>query len=126
MELVSKLEELAIQSEISAGTLGEKSKKLDHGTIVPLYFINQYFEDYKIVRISISGLSFLDHYRFGKCIKESVESLRRKVVIIASGDLSHRLKNDGPYSYAEEGPIFDKKVTEYMKTADFMGFLNFD
>ncbi|NLP30086.1 MAG: AmmeMemoRadiSam system protein A [Clostridiales bacterium] len=126
VELVSKLEELAIQNEISAGTLGEKSKKLDHGTIVPLYFINQCFEDYKIVRISISGLSFLDHYRFGKCIKESVESLRRKVVIIASGDLSHRLKNDGPYSYAEEGPIFDKKVTEYMKTADFMGFLNFD
>ncbi|NLY70117.1 MAG: AmmeMemoRadiSam system protein A [Clostridiales bacterium] len=125
-ELVAKIEELATQKGISAGTLGEKSKNLDHGALIPLYFINQYFEDYKIIRVSISGLSFIDHYRFGKCIKEAIESLGRKTVIVASGDLSHRLKNDGPYSYAEEGPIFDKKVTEYMRTADFMGFLNFD
>ena len=45
--------------QIEAGTLGEKDPSLDHGTMVPLYFINQYLKDYKLVRIGLSGLSGL-------------------------------------------------------------------
>lgn len=125
-ELTAKLEELAGQKQIPAGTLGERDKALDHGTMVPLHFLKQYSEDFKIVRISVSGLTPLEHYRFGKCIKEAVEKLDKRVAIIASGDLSHRLRDDGPYSYAEEGPLFDRKVTEYMEDADFISFLSFE
>ena len=44
---------------------------------------------------------------------------------MASGDLSHRLKDDGPYDYAEEGPIFDEQVTKAMAEGDFLAFLKF-
>jgi AmmeMemoRadiSam system protein A/AmmeMemoRadiSam system protein B len=122
-ELVSTISRIASEMNISAGTLGEKDKKLDHGTLVPLYFINHYLAGYNIVRIGISGLSRNDHYMFGKCIKKAIDALGRKTVIVASGDLSHKLTNDGPYSYAKEGPEFDRIITEAMGKADFLKFL---
>ncbi|MDD2216118.1 MAG: AmmeMemoRadiSam system protein A [Eubacteriales bacterium] len=125
-EFVSEIEKLAGQKEILAGTLGERDKSLDHGTLVPLYFIDPCLENYKVVRASISGLSYTDHYRFGTCIQRTAEKLGRRTVLIASGDLSHRLKEEGPYSYAKEGPIFDEQVVEAMKTADFLSFLRFN
>lgn len=124
MEFVNKLTELAEIEEIPAGTLGERKKSLDHGTMVPLHFINKYYNDYKLVRIGISGLSLIEHYKFGKCIAKVAEELNRSVVFIASGDLSHSLKDEGPYGYTEEGPIFDKEVTVAMDRGDFMKFLS--
>ena len=118
-ELVSRIEEFAGREGLAAGTLGEREKKLDHGVRVPLYFIDQYLDDYKVVRISISGLTPLEHYRFGKCIQKAVKETDRRTVIVASGDLSHRLKDEGPYDYAEEGPIFDEQVTQAMAVGDF-------
>ena len=50
----------------------------------------------------------------------------RRVVLIASGDLSHKLKDDGPYGYAIQGPAFDAAVTDAMASADFGRFLTFD
>lgn len=126
MEFVTELESLASQKNIMAGTLGQKDKMIDHGALVPIYFIEKYIQNYKIVRCSISGLSFLEHYHFGKCISEVAEKLNRKVVFIASGDLSHRLKEDGPYGFTEEGSKFDKEITDAMKEANFLKFMNFD
>lgn len=126
VQLVDKLSIIAEKEGISAGTLGEKKKFLDHGTMIPLYFVNKYYKDYKVVRCSISGLPFVEHYQFGKCISKAAEELNRKVVLIASGDLSHRLKEDGPYGYAKEGPIFDKQVTSAMSHGDFLAFLSLD
>lgn len=103
-ELVKKIAQSAKKHHIFAGTLG-KDDNLDHGTMIPLYFLNKYLKDYKVVRIGISGLSPLTHYRFGQCIKEAVGD--KNVLLIASGDLSHCLKEDGPYGYKEEGPLFD-------------------
>ena len=125
-ELVSLIEELAGEEGLAAGALGERDKRLDHGTLVPLFFIDQYLEDYRVMRVSISGLTPRDHYRFGKCLQAAVERLSRKTVIVASGDLSHRLKEEGPYSYAEEGPAFDRQVTEAMVAGDFLTFMQFE
>lgn len=126
IEFATELAFLASQKNIMAGTLGQKDKMIDHGALVPIYFIEKYIQNYKIVRCSISGLNFLEHYRFGKCISEVAEKLNRKVVFIASGDLSHRLKKDGPYGFMQEGSKFDKEITEAMKEADFFKFMNFD
>lgn len=126
VQLVDKLSVLTANEGIPAGTLGEKKKSLDHGTMIPLYFVNNYYENYKVVRCSISGLSFEEHYQFGKCISKAAEELNRKVVLIASGDLSHRLKEEGPYGFAKEGPIFDKQATAAMSHGDFLTFLTLD
>ena len=90
---------------------------------MPLYFIEQQIKDYKLVRVSLSGQPLIMHYRFGQLVARAAKRLRRRIVFVASGDLSHRLKADGPYGYAPEGPEFDKRVTDAMKTGDFMAFL---
>ncbi len=124
-QLASEIAKEAEETGINAGTLGQKEKTLDHGTLVPLYFVNKYCKDYKVVRISISGLSFAEHYQFGVCLQSAIEKLGRKTVIIASGDLSHKLKDQGPYEYAEEGTQFDQQVTAAMKSGNFLDFLTF-
>ena len=60
-------------------------------------------------------MPYLTHYRFGQCIARAAQTLGRKTVLIASGDLSHKLSEDGPYGFASEGPVFDREVTKAMK-----------
>ena len=52
---------MAQSRNISAGTLGERDPRLDHGTMVPLSFVDAYRTDYKLVRIGWSGLSLAAH-----------------------------------------------------------------
>ncbi len=117
---------LCEQMEFPAGTLGEKSRELDHGTQVPLYFLNQYWKEYRLVICSLSGLPREDVYRFGMIVNEAVERLDRRAVVIASGDLSHALKESGPYQFAKEGPELDKCLTDTMKSGNFIEFLEVD
>lgn len=124
-EFVEALEAKTEREGLQAGTLGEKNPALDHGTMVPLYFINEYLKDYKLVRIGLSGQSLPDHYHLGRCIADTAEKLGRRIVFVASGDLSHRLKEDGPYGFAREGVEFDQQITEAMKKGNFLKFLEF-
>lgn len=94
--------------------------------MVPLYFIDKWLENYKLMRIGLSGFPPLVHYRLGKCIAQASQKCKKRVVIIASGDLSHKLTKDGPYGFAKEGPEFDAQVTKAMVEGDFIKFLQFD
>jgi AmmeMemoRadiSam system protein A/AmmeMemoRadiSam system protein B len=125
-ELIHRIEKKASERNISAGTTGEKDRNLDHGTMVPLHFITEGYQGFKSVRIGISGLSPLEHYNFGMCIRDAVEELGTKAVVVASGDLSHRLKEDGPYGFMKEGPVFDELATRAFATGDFMKLLDID
>lgn len=124
-EFVRVLRETAEASGLPAGTLGEREKKLDHGTMVPLYFVNQFWTEYRLVRIGLSGLPLAAHYRLGQCIQTVAQTLGRKTVVIASGDLSHKLKEDGPYGYQEEGPVYDGRIMDVMGRGDFGELLEF-
>ena len=125
-EFASELARRAGEEGINAGMMGERDSTLDHATLVPLYFINKFAQDYRIVRISVSGLSYLAHYELGKCIAAAAKNLKRKTVIVASGDLSHKLTEDGPYGFAEQGPQFDAELVDALKNADFLKLMSFD
>ncbi len=118
-EFVHALCEAAAEARLEAGTMGEREKKLDHGTMVPLYFVNQYWTGYRLVRIGLSGFPLTAHYRLGQCIKAVAENIGRNTVVIASGDLSHRLKEDGPYGYQQEGPAYDARIMDVMSRGAF-------
>lgn len=124
-EFVEELCLLTKDRNLPAGTMGERDKKLDHGTMVPLYFIDQFVNDYKIVRIGLSGLPLVRHYELGECIRETAERLGRKTVVVASGDLSHRLKEDGPYGYQAEGPKYDERIMKVMRSGNFSELFDF-
>ena len=122
-------EEIIRQAEtanIRTGTLGEKDPSLDHGTFLPLYFLQEAGTNCPILRIGLSGFSPIEHYRLGQCIARAVDKLGRRAVFVASGDLSHKLKDDGPYGYTPEGPVFDRRVTQAMASGDFLQFLTMD
>ena len=122
---VGELCALAQKENLSAGIEGERDAKLDHATMVPLYFINKVYTNYKLVRIGLSGLPLTDHYKLGQCLQKTVNKLQRSVVIIASGDLSLRLKKDGPYGFNPAGPKYDARIMEVMSAGNFLELLAF-
>ncbi len=124
-EFVSLLCQYAFGEKLSAGTAGEKDRRLDHGTMVPLYFVNRYWTGYRLVRIGLSGLPLTEHYRLGQYIQSAADALERKTVLIGSGDLSHRLKADGPYGYQKEGPEYDSRIMDVMERGAFGELLEF-
>ena len=125
-EFVFELGEYWQSHRFPVGTLGEKDKALDHGTMVPLYFIRKYYQGGNIVRIGLSGLPLADHYRLGMYIRQVAEDLGRNTVIVASGDLSHKLKDYGPYGFDPAGPVYDEKIMKAAEECDFGGMLEFD
>ncbi len=122
-EFVFRLEALAKEQNIMAGTLGERSPELDHGTVIPLLFVNEVYTNYKLIRIGLSGFSPETHYRLGKLVAETSDLLGRNTVFIASGDLSHKLTRDGPYGWVKEGGEFDSIVTAALSSGDFITLL---
>lgn len=122
-ELVEEIERIAALEEFPAGRT--KETILDHGTIVPLYFIRKYLPKCKIIVIGYSGLPLIANYRMGMIIKEAINNLNRSVVYIASGDLSHKLQEDGPYGFIEEGPIYDQRIMDVCFNKRFNELLEF-
>ncbi len=125
-ELVTAISAEADKAGILAGTEGERAPLLDHGTTVPMYFINRKYTDYKLVRIGLSGFNLRTHYEFGKAIRKAIDKTGRRVVFVASGDLSHCQKEDGPYGYQKEGPIYDEKIMKTMGNGHFKELINYD
>ncbi len=125
-ELVKTLSRCLMEAGVDGGSGAERMPKLDHGTMVPLYFLQEVMPDVKIVRVGLSGQSTRAHYRFGECVAQAAELLNRRVVYVASGDLSHKLKADGPYGFAPEGPLFDKECMEALASGDFLRLLSID
>jgi AmmeMemoRadiSam system protein A/AmmeMemoRadiSam system protein B len=85
---------------------------LDHGTAVPLYFLDRNGWRGRVVALGYSFLANEDHLKFGECIRRAAESVGRAVAFIASGDLSHRLKPEAPAGYNPSAHLFDEQVVD--------------
>lgn len=124
-EFVNLLSQEAEARDLPAGTMGERNRALDHGTLIPLWFLNHYYTDYQAVRIGLSGLPLSQHYMLGQCIQKTAELLGRNIAVIGSGDLSHKLKAEGPYGFQKEGPAYDERIMDVMGTGEFRGLFDF-
>ena len=124
--LAKEIEMEAGEIGIEAGPVGGRNAALDHAVMIPLHFLHAHTRDFRVVRLGISGLSPLAHYNFGKCVARAVDTLGRRAVFIASGDLSHKLTPEGPYGFTPEGPRFDKACMKYLEEGDFLKLLRMD
>src|SRR5882672_1828767 len=97
-------------------TLRIIGRELDHGTAVPLYFLQRNGWSGRVVALGYSFLSNEDHVRFGKCIRAAVDKLGRPVAFIASGDLSHRLKPEAPAGFNPQAHLFDEEVVDAIRS----------
>ncbi|MBU3113731.1 AmmeMemoRadiSam system protein A [Clostridium lacusfryxellense] len=126
-EIIVRADNCNIQTIAATGsTLKQYGREyeLDHGSIVPLYFIESKYKSFKLVHITYGGLTPIQLYKFGKIIREAVEESYKNVVFIGSGDLSHRLKDEGPYDYSPYGEKFDKEIISLLTKGDVAGVFN--
>jgi aromatic ring-opening dioxygenase LigB subunit len=88
---------------------------LDHGSAIPLYLLKNFRSDFKIiVIIPANNLSREEQFKFGKKLAAVIAASDKKIAVIASGDLSHRLKKKSPGGYSPQGAEFDNKLIEYL------------
>lgn len=127
-EFRRELEACAKGEGLSAGCVSKHAQELDHGMLVPLYYLEQCYpaENYRAVSIGGSGLPRKDLLAFGRCMARCAESLGRKAVLLVSGDLSHKLKADGPYGFDPAGPRFDEAFGRVVESGDPLGFVDLD
>ena len=89
--------------------------RLDHGVLVPLYYLEQAgLRDIPIVPINMAFWDYPELYDFGKIINQTIEEEDIKAVVVASGDLSHRLKPGAPAGYDENAEEFDKEFVNFI------------
>lgn len=109
-ELLNEITRAAAEQELIVMKIG--GFDLDHGTAVPLYFLQHNGWQGKVVALGYSFLSNDDHLRFGRCIRRAIEKLARPVAFIASGDLSHRLTPDAPAGFNPNAHYFDEEIVD--------------
>lgn len=117
--LAQEIHRLAHKSGIPTGTLGPSDSRLDHGTMVPLYYLQPLLPHVRWLRVGIGGVDQKDHYAAGMLIARAAENLGRKAVIVASGDLSHCQKEDTQYGFKDCGPQYDQKIMDIMGRSAF-------
>ncbi len=105
---------------------GIEGFELDHGTLVPLYFLLRNGWRGSVVALGYNYLSNEDHLRFGACIRRAVDALQRPMAFIASGDLSHRLTPEAPAGYFRHAHLFDEEIINSIAACVPLRVVNMD
>lgn len=87
--------------------------ELDYGSGVPLYILKKKLPQIKTLIISpAEGLSLANQAAFGSKLASVIAQRNKKIALIASGDLSNRLKKKSPGGYSPKGAKFDNRLIE--------------
>jgi aromatic ring-opening dioxygenase LigB subunit len=125
-DLVELIQKEARQNEIPLQSISKHVYNLDHGIMVPMYFLHRALKGVPLIPLTFSWLPLKTHFEFGKVIKNASEQSNKRVAIIASGDLSHRLIPGAPAGYDLAGKIFDEQLAKSLADMDAKGILNYD
>lgn len=97
---------------------------LDHGLMVPLHYLN--VEKKPILPVAVVFRPLKELFAFGRLLAKVCEDSGKKVAVVASADLSHRLTQDAPAGFHPRGKEFDEKLVALVKQNDVEGILSFD
>jgi MEMO1 family protein len=103
-----------------------QAKRLDHGTMVPLYFLQEAGWFGQILPIAMGMLTPVQLYAFGQALQDAIDESDRRIAVLASGDLSHRLTPDAPAGFHPDAHQFDRQVVEALGRGDLMHIFNLD
>jgi aromatic ring-opening dioxygenase LigB subunit len=102
-----------LKNEMPIKTMADTN--LDYGSSIPLYLLKNQDTVFKILIISPADkLGLEEHFDFGAKLASIINTYDKKIALIASGDLSHRLKRKSPGGYSPKGAKFDNKLIEYL------------
>ncbi len=123
-ELGNAIVKEARKSNVNAAPIAESF--LDHGALVPLYYVTDAGVKKTILPIAVALTGLRDLYAFGVVLQKAAEGLGRKIVVIASSDMSHKLSADAPGGFDPVGAKFDEQLVALVKDYDVEGILDFD
>lgn len=135
-EFAQALAENAEHKGIPTGGDPSEASAFDHGTFVPLHWVREAYVaagkcasgdplPVQVVSLGLSGLPLDVHREFGRIVQATVEQLGRRVVYIASGDLSHRLEGSS-YGFDPAGPEYENRLVGDLRSMDFDDLCDFD
>jgi MEMO1 family protein len=90
------------------------NENIDYGAAVPLYYLTQNI-NCSVLSISPSELDLTTVLEFGYLLQNILQTDKKRIAIIASGDLSHRLTRNAPAGYSKIGAKFDKEIIGLIK-----------
>ena len=86
---------------------------LDHGAVVPLWFLVEAGWDGPTCLASLPWKATPDIIEtFGRALAQAVAPLAGRPALIASGDMSHRVKPEAPAGYHPRAVEFDRALTD--------------
>lgn len=92
---------------------------IDYGSAIPTYLFKNIINNFKLLIISPATEKTLEEqFNFGQNLKEIIKASDKKIALIASGDLSHRLKKKSPSGYSPKGAKFDNKLIEFLSNSE--------
>ena len=100
--------------------------ELDHGVMVPLYYLKQAGVNLPGLHLTFGFNSFRELYQFGKVLKRAADKRGLPYVVLASGDLSHRLIPGAPAGYSKRGAEYDHLLIELFRKGQVEDIVNFD
>ncbi|UNC90975.1 AmmeMemoRadiSam system protein A [Candidatus Contubernalis alkaliaceticus] len=115
IEEAAKEQVLGIEMDKQQAKKYDLSLELDHGALVPMYFLKKQLVKASFVHITIGFLSYPELYSFGKAIQMAAHRADRKIAVLASGDLSHCLIPGAPAQYHPAGQAFDQKLKKLLE-----------
>lgn len=114
------------QLETNESIVLSSQEQLDHGIGVPLYSLLKSFgsQPPKIIPLMYSMLDFKRHFSFGIKLQQEILNSTKRIAVIASGELSHRLTKKSPAGYAPEGKKFDTELQEFLRKKDITAIVD--
>jgi AmmeMemoRadiSam system protein A len=97
---------------------------LDHGALVPLWFLAQAGWAGPTVILSLNYPDDGGLAELGEAIAAAARASRRRIALIASGDMSHRLTPDAPCGFHPEAHQFDEAFIALIRDGDYHGIAN--
>jgi AmmeMemoRadiSam system protein B len=125
LEMIEAIRRAAGDEGVAFSKL-QRDYRLDHGAMVPLYYLHKAGWAGPVVVIGFTIQSNETHLAFGRAIARAARSLNRRTALVASGDLSHRLIVGGPYEYEPTAHLFDEQIVEAIATGDAGNIVNLD
>jgi MEMO1 family protein len=125
LQLLDALEEVTVERGIAFERFPFESM-LDHGALVPMYYLHCAGWRGPVLSLSFTTLSRKEHLEFGRSCTAAAERIGRKIAFVASADLSHYLSADGPYKFEPDAHLFDEQVCAAIKNRDLRAIVDID
>lgn len=104
---------------------GRRAGWLDHGTLVPLSFLDPKGSR-RLVVVSLSSQPYGEHRAVGEAVAAAAEKLGRRAAFVASGDLSHRLIPDAPAGFSPQARRLDATIVGLVEQGRFLSLPDID